>query len=148
VQFHKNSTPTLNKNFNDIPSDAHPKTVVRISDQVVVGFCKTASNGFQYQKNKLRRHCTGKSIHILMQPASLPLISCRKSSNLGGLCFSETGEISLAFQFIWPTEFVMFAKVENGIRFGDKSTTLEGMGLLLAIVQVRSFSKTEKVVVK
>jgi hypothetical protein len=45
----------------------------------------------------------------------------------------------MAFQLMWPAEFVLNSGDENGICFGDKSTTLEALGLLLAIVQFPEF---------
>jgi hypothetical protein len=54
----------------------------------------------------------------------------------------------MAFQLTWPTEFVLNARDKNGIHFGDKSTTLEALGLLFAIVQFPEFFKNQNVVVK
>ncbi len=42
----------------------------------------------------------------------------------------------------------MSAKDENGIRFGDKTTTLEALGLLFAVLQFPEFFKNQHVVVK
>ncbi len=42
----------------------------------------------------------------------------------------------------------MSAKDENGIRFGDKTTTLEALGLLLAILQFPEFFENQHVAVK
>ncbi|MFN9902718.1 MAG: hypothetical protein ACK55Z_28845, partial [bacterium] len=71
-----------------------------------------------------------------------------KRPGCGGVGFSETGEISLAFQYTWPEEFVVSATDENGTRFGDKTTTLEALGLLFAILQFPEFFKNQHVVVK
>jgi hypothetical protein len=48
--------------------------------------------------------------------------------------FKEDGRIIFAHQMIWPAEFISSAVDEKGVRFGDKTTTLECIGLLMPMI--------------
>ncbi len=48
--------------------------------------------------------------------------------------FNDEGSMIHAAQYFWPKQFVSERKDSNGIRYGDKSTTLECIGLLVPIL--------------
>jgi hypothetical protein len=58
------------------------------------------------------------------------------SGNIGcGLvAFNSEGSMIHAAQHYWPKKFVSVSKDSNGIRYGDKSTTLECIGILLPLL--------------
>jgi hypothetical protein len=54
----------------------------------------------------------------------------------GNVGFAEDGAIIFAYQFTWPEQFIRFYTDEKGVRFGDKTTTLEVIGLLMPLLLV------------
>ncbi len=50
--------------------------------------------------------------------------------------FDYTGSMVHAGQYFWPKGFITNAKDDTGVRFGDKSTTLEYIGLLAPMLTV------------
>ncbi len=50
--------------------------------------------------------------------------------------FDYTGSMVHADQYFWPKEFIVHARDGDGIRFGNKSTTLECIGLLAPMLTV------------
>jgi hypothetical protein len=50
--------------------------------------------------------------------------------------FDYTGSMVHAGQYFWPKGFITHAKDDTGVRFGDKSTTLECIGLLAPMLTV------------
>jgi len=54
----------------------------------------------------------------------------------GNVGFAEDGTIIFAHQFTWPETFIRIAADEKGVRFGDKTTTLEVIGLLMPLLLV------------
>ena len=50
--------------------------------------------------------------------------------------FSENGSFCFAQQMFWPENMIVLKKDEKGVRFGDKSTFLEMVGILLPFVSI------------
>jgi hypothetical protein len=50
--------------------------------------------------------------------------------------FDYTGSMVHTGQYFWPKEFITHARDDTGVRFGDKSTTLECIGLLAPMLTV------------
>lgn len=53
---------------------------------------------------------------------------------VGVLGLDECGSITCAYQWLWDRETILSCKDDKGIRLGDKSTTLEMLGVLLPLV--------------
>jgi hypothetical protein len=151
--FMKIFTPPLNESFKNVPTNAEPSTKLKVSPQgradlmVWAGFLLNQFKWLPLPKEQSAAPVYRKELYT--DAAGLPdLGQIWKKPGCGGVGFSETGEISLAFQYTWPEEFVVSATDENGTRFGDKTTTLEALGLLFAILQFPEFFKNQHVVVK
>jgi hypothetical protein len=151
--FMKIFTPPLNESFKEVKSDADPGTIVKVSEQGKKDLLVWA--GFLLSDLKwlpIPHEPTGPPLYrseLYTDAAGLPSMDqCWKGPGCGGIGFSEDGTIALAFQYIWPSEFVKTATDRNGIRYGDKTTTLEAIGVLLAIVQFPEFFKNRHVVVR
>jgi len=54
----------------------------------------------------------------------------------GNVGFDEEGKIIFANQFTWPNFFITQARDDSGVRYGDKTTTLEMIGLLMPMLLV------------
>jgi hypothetical protein len=50
--------------------------------------------------------------------------------------FDYTGSMVHADQYFWPKDFIISDRDSNGIRFGNKSSTLECIGLLAPMLTV------------
>ena len=59
--------------------------------------------------------------------------------------FTEEGQFLCAHRITWPTEMIRFAKDSKGVRFGDKSTTLEMIGVLLPFIIIPSELKKQHI---
>jgi len=62
--------------------------------------------------------------------------------------FDENGVIIFANQLVWPKNFILLATDEWGVRFGDKTTTLETIGLLLPMILCPHLFKNQHIVMK
>jgi hypothetical protein len=60
----------------------------------------------------------------------------RTRPGCGNVGFSENGEVIFANQFLWPKDFILHAVDEKGVRYGDKTTTLEMIGLIMPLLLV------------
>ena len=60
--------------------------------------------------------------------------------------FSESGKILMAFRLPWPKKMIMTECDSKGVRFGDKSTCLEMVGLLLPFLLVPVSLRNQHVV--
>jgi hypothetical protein len=58
----------------------------------------------------------------------------RGKRGVGLVGLDETGHIMIAFQHMWSAEMLMFSKDDKGTRMGDKTTTLELVGVLLPFI--------------
>ena len=61
---------------------------------------------------------------------------------------SEEGELCFAFKHTWSSNMISFEKDSKGKRFGDKSTTLELVGILLPLVLIPNQLRRQHVVMK
>ena len=61
---------------------------------------------------------------------------------------SEEGELCFAFKHTWSSNMISFEKDSKGKRFGDKSTTLELVGILLPLVLIPNQLRRQYVVMK
>jgi hypothetical protein len=66
----------------------------------------------------------------------------------GNVGFAEDGQIIFAHSMRWPKSFIRDKTDSNGIRFGDKTTTLETLGLLLPMLVSPELFRNSHVVVK
>jgi hypothetical protein len=62
--------------------------------------------------------------------------------------FDYTGSMVHADQFFWPENFIVHSRDEDGIRFGNKSTTLECIGLLAPMLTVPELLSGRHVVLR
>jgi len=58
------------------------------------------------------------------------------SPGIGNVGFCEQGTVIFAHQMFWPADFITSLTDEKGVRFGDKTTTLEMIGLLMPLILV------------
>jgi len=72
----------------------------------------------------------------------------RSRPGAGNVGFSEDGRVIFANQYLWPETFIRFATDEENIRYGDKTTTLEVLGLLFPFVLVPDLLKNQHVKLK
>jgi hypothetical protein len=64
--------------------------------------------------------------------------NCAKRGKLGVACLGTSGNGSVMFaqRMWWDKYFISTSKDEKGVRYGDKTTTLETMGLLLPFLAI------------
>jgi len=136
-----------------VDSNAPPDTGIHISEDAKRDMCVWI--GFLSSEHKwlpLSSPYTEpplKCKEFVMDAAGLAMeADIRSRPGVGNVGFSEDGEIIFAHQFSWPTEFILNAVDENGIRFGDKTTTLEIFGMLLPFVLVPELLCNQHVVLK
>jgi hypothetical protein len=72
----------------------------------------------------------------------------RTKPGCGNVGFAEDGTIIFANQFIWPEDFLIHARDERGVRFGDKMTTLEMIGVIIPLLLMPEQFINQHVVVK
>ncbi len=72
----------------------------------------------------------------------------RTKPGCGNVGFCESGKIIFANQFFWPAKFIQEAKDEKEVRFGDKTTTLEMIGLIMPLLLVPDLMVNQHIVVK
>jgi len=73
---------------------------------------------------------------------------CDSGPGVASVGFDQNGEIIFAKRIVWPKEMIEMAKDSKGVRFGDKSTTLEMFGLLLPILLIPNVIKNQHIVMK
>jgi hypothetical protein len=75
------------------------------------------------------------AVCFVTDAAGLP-VNTKWSGDIGcGLvAFNDEGSMIHAAQYFWPEQFVSERKDSNGIRYGDKSTTLECIGILIPLL--------------
>jgi len=66
----------------------------------------------------------------------------------GNIGFCENGTIIFANQLLWPEHFIKHAVDEKGVRFGDKSTTLETIAMLVPFVITPELFVKQHVILK
>jgi hypothetical protein len=151
--FLKSFRQPINRCVVNIPSNAAPSTPVVISAE--------AKKDLQVWANYLC--CEFKWLPISRELSSPPIWRKEFVSDAAGLpesadidsgpgCgnvgFKEDGTVIFAHQLIWPRHFIEEAKDEANVRFGDKTTTLEVIGLLMPLVLVPEEFKCAHVVAK
>jgi hypothetical protein len=64
--------------------------------------------------------------------------NCSRRGKLGVACIGTSGNGSVIFaqRMWWENQFIRASKDEKGVRYGDKTTTLETMGLLLPFLAI------------
>jgi hypothetical protein len=62
--------------------------------------------------------------------------------------FDCDGSMIMASQYFWPHEFISHLSDKNGTRFGDKTTTLECIGMLIPIVTAPELIAQRHIVLK
>jgi hypothetical protein len=66
----------------------------------------------------------------------------------GNVGFREDGSIIFANQLIWPKRFIDSDLDEKGVRFGDKTTCLETIGLMIPLLIAPELFKNQHVLMK
>jgi hypothetical protein len=66
----------------------------------------------------------------------------------GNVGFSEDGQVIFAYQFLWPKKFITELVDEKGVKFADKTTTLEMIGLLAPLLLRPELFKNHHVLMK
>jgi hypothetical protein len=66
----------------------------------------------------------------------------------GSVSWNEDGIIIFASQVVWPRKFIESEKNESGIRFGDNSTFLELLGILIPFLLSPDLFKNKRIVLK
>jgi hypothetical protein len=66
----------------------------------------------------------------------------------GNVGFLEDGTIIFANQFIWPADFIQNKMDEKGVRFGDKTTCLEMIGLMMPLLIAPELFKNQHAMMK
>jgi len=66
----------------------------------------------------------------------------------GNIGFDNTGKIIFAKQLFWPKEILKLARDHKNCRIGDKTTTLEFLGILLPFILIPEELKNQHVIVK
>jgi hypothetical protein len=149
--FMKNFTTPLNETLAGVSSDASPETIVNISEQgksdlrVWAGFlAKEQWLPIQSPADPPPRFRK----EIVTDAAGLPDGHCWKEGiGCGGVALNEDGTIAFAFRHIWENDFLEM-RDEKGVRYGDKTTCLEALGLLLPMLSFPDFYKNSTVITK
>jgi hypothetical protein len=66
----------------------------------------------------------------------------------GVIGLNESGSVCLIAQLWWPSSFILSQKNSKGKRFGEKTATLEQIGLLLPLVLMPEMLKNQHVIFK
>ena len=62
--------------------------------------------------------------------------------------FNREGHIIFAYQLFWPSEVISYFKDSTGHRLGNKTTTLEFLGILLPFLLIPDQLKNQVIEVK
>jgi hypothetical protein len=129
----------INKCVADIPSDAPPESEVVVSADakrdllVWYGFLTSSHKWLPIEEGRSTPPIWHKE--FVSDAAGLcESADLRTGPGCGNVGFKEDGRIIFAHQMIWPSEFISSAVDEKGVRFGDKTTTLECIGLLMPLI--------------
>jgi hypothetical protein len=137
----------------DIPSDAKPDTLIKVTSEakddllVWAGFL---SSDFRWLPINRELHAPPLRVREFVTDAAglSDTADAWKKPGCGCVGFAEDGTIIFANQFEWPEEFIRDAVDEKGVRYGDKTTTLEMIGLLMPILLAPELFKKTNVVIK
>jgi hypothetical protein len=149
--FLKNFTAPLNESFAGIPTDAGPDTVVDVSNQakadlkIWAGFLvEERWLPIQHQEPSPPRYRK----EVTTDAAGLPEgHTWKEGTGCGGVGLNEDGTVAFAFRHVWSESFLNETD-EKGTRFGDKTTCLEALGVLLPFLTHPEYFKNSNVVVK
>jgi hypothetical protein len=151
--FLKSFRQPINKCVSKIPSNAAPLTPVKISHeakedlQIWANFLSSDFKWLPISKELSAPPIWRKE--FVSDAAGLSeSADIRSGPGCGNVGFKEDGTIVFAHQLIWPRDFIEKATEDSNIRFGDKTTTLEVIGLLMPFVLVPEEFKQSHVVVK
>ena len=151
--FMKLFKPTLNDCLSGIASNAQDDTTVLISKEakadllVWYGFLtnelKWLPLGSAYSEPPIR------CLEFMSDAAGLAdSSSLATGPGAGSVGFCENGTIIFASQILWPKYFITEATDEKGVRFGDKSTTLEVIGVLIPFLLCPELLRNQHILVK
>jgi hypothetical protein len=129
----------LNLCLSDILSNADPNTLISISSaakrdlQVWAGFLSSDFKWLPIPKEVCAPPIWHKE--FVSDAAGLAdKADFWKRPGCGNVGFAEDGTIIFANQFLWKEQFITDAVDEKNVRYGDKTTTLEMLGLLMPLV--------------
>jgi len=151
--FMKLFKQSLNECMSGVLSDAPPHTLITVSQEaradllVWAGFLSSdyrwlpLGSAFTEPPMKCREFVSDAA--GLAESAN----SCTEPG-AGNVGFCEDGRVIFAHQFLWPKWFITSAVDEYGIRYGDKTTTLEVLGLLFPFILVPELLRNQHVLLK
>jgi hypothetical protein len=143
----------INMCLSEILSDADPKTVVQISQEarrdlaVWAGFLTSDFKWLPIAKEQSAPPIWHKE--FVSDAAGLAdKADIWKKPGCGNVGFAEDGTVVFANQLLWDERFITEAVDEKGVRYGDKTTTLEVIGLLIPLVVAPELFVKSNVVLK
>jgi hypothetical protein len=139
--------------LSDITSNARPDTPVTVTKEakddlsVWAGFLSSEFRWLPISKDHHAPPIRAKE--FVSDAAGLSDISdAWKKPGCGCVGFAEDGTIVFANRFEWSEDFIKNAVDEKGVRYGDKTTTLEMIGLLMPMLLVPELFMKTNVVMK
>lgn len=73
---------------------------------------------------------------------------CKEKVGAGSVGFNQSGEFIFAHQILWPSHSLKILKDSKGSRFGNKTTTLEFLGMILPFLLIPKQLKNQYIVIK
>ncbi len=143
----------INMCLSEILSNADPKSVVNISQEakndlrVWAGFLTSEFKWLPIAKEQTAPPIWHKE--FVSDAAGLAdKADIWKKPGCGNVGFAEDGTVIFANQLLWDEEFITNAVDEKGVRYGNKTTTLEMIGLLLPLIVAPELFVKSNVVMK
>jgi hypothetical protein len=143
----------INMCLSEILSDADPKSIIHISQEakkdlaVLAGFLTSEFKWLPIAEEQTAPPILHKE--FVSDAAGLAdTADIWKKPSCGNVAFAEEGTVIFANQLWWDEEFISKAIDEKGVRYGDKTTTLEIIGLLIPLVIAPELFVKSNVVMK
>jgi hypothetical protein len=149
--FMKIFTTPLNESLAGIATDAHPNTPVTVSEQAKSDLRVWA--GFLSENRWLPVPAPDDPParfrkEVVSDAAGTPEgHTWKEGTGCGGVALYEDGTIAWAFRHSWEESFLEM-KDEKGTRYGDKTTCLEALGMLLPLLSFPAYYKNSTVIAK
>ncbi len=143
----------LNMCLSNILSDASPDTEVTVSQeakkdlQIWAGFLSSEFRWLPIARENFAPPLWKKE--LVSDAAGLANIQDSwKKPGCGNVGFADYGTVIFANQHTWNENFIICATDEKGVRFGDKTTTLEVIGVLMPFLLAPELLVRSHVVIK
>jgi hypothetical protein len=143
----------INMCLSDVRSEADPNTLISVSQEarrdlhVWAGFL---SSDFKWLPIARERHAPPIwRKEFVSDAAGLPdKDDFWKRPGCGNVGFAEDGTIIFANQLLWSDSFIIHARDEKDVRYGDKTTTLEMIGLIIPFILAPELLQRSHVVLR